>query len=232
MTADAPVAPLTPRIFASNLLRQTLESVLIIAAIHAWPAGLAVLVRGLRWPQLVRPLALTLVGFDLIPVYVLIGLVAATVLTGGWAGLAYRAIGFLDPSNLIILVFGLSLRRAAWRADGEFRRLTPDAGRKAPLRRRLGGRLALTDSAAYSTLLACYLALGRVTFHESVPPPHRGQPKGRGCWCACSRRGLVSLSQTLRRRRGTSAGRCRSGKTWPGRSLPSPIIGSTSRSPA
>jgi hypothetical protein len=75
MTADAPVAPPTPETNASNLLRQALPWILVIAAIHVWPLGLAVLVRGLRWPQFVRPLALTLVGFGLRSIYLLIGLV-------------------------------------------------------------------------------------------------------------------------------------------------------------
>src|SRR5207302_896304 len=98
-----------PPTFASDLLRQTLLTLLIIAAIHAWPVGLAASVRGLRWPQLVQPLALTLVGFAFHPVYLLIGLVAGAMLTGGWAGLAYRAIWLLNPAPLIILVFSLFL---------------------------------------------------------------------------------------------------------------------------
>ena len=155
MTADAPVAPLTPQTVASNLLRQTLLSVLIIAAIHAWPVGLAALVRGLRWPQLVRPLALTLVAFAFGPVYVLTGLVAAAVLSGSWAGWPIERSGSSTRRTSVILVFGLFLARAAWRADREFRRLTPDAGRKAPLARALGGRLAWAASIAYTALLAC-----------------------------------------------------------------------------
>src|SRR5262249_4270111 len=146
MTADAPVVPPTPQAVSSNWLRQVLWAILIIAAVHAWPFGLAALARGLRWPQFVRPLALTLVAFALRPVYLMTGLVAGALLSGGWSGLIYNSLFLLAPVNLAMLVFGLFLGRSAWRADGESRRLVPDAARKAPPHRALVGGSTLAAS--------------------------------------------------------------------------------------
>ena len=139
MIFDTPAAPLTSQAVAANMLPQVVQSVPIIVATHAWPVVLAALTRWLRWPQLVRPLALALAAFALRPVYLLTGLVAAAFWSGGWSGLAYNSLFLLDPSNLAILVFGLFLGRAAWRADREFRRLLPDAARS----RRLTGPLSV-----------------------------------------------------------------------------------------
>jgi hypothetical protein len=146
---------------ASDLPQLVLASVLGVF-IFAWPVGLAVLVRVLRWPQLVRPLALTLIAFALRPIYVQIGGVAGALFAGGFLGLAFYTFLQFDPLNLMfylfhlmILVFSLFLARSAWRADRVFRSLVPDAGRKAPLRRSVGGCLALAASVAYAALFAC-----------------------------------------------------------------------------
>jgi serine/threonine protein kinase len=160
LTAGAPDAAPTALAVSSDLLLRVLVSAPLIIAIHAWPIGLAALVRGLRWPQLVRPLALTIVAFGLRPVYFSVGLGAAAVLSGGWAGLVYHSLFLLDPANFLFLVISLFLGRAAWRADREYHRLAPDAERKAPLPRALGGRLALTASIAYAGLLAFWLTGG------------------------------------------------------------------------
>ena len=153
--AGAPVAPLTPQSGTSNALWHLSGVFLTIAAIHLWPIGLATLARGLRWPQFVRPLALTLVAFGLRPVYLLIGSVAAAVVSGGWAGLAYLMLSQFDPVNLLVMAFSLFLARAAWRADREFRFLVPAAARHAPLSRSIGGQLSLAGSLVYMAILAC-----------------------------------------------------------------------------
>lgn len=156
MTAHSSVAPLTTPAIASNLLRPVLWALPIIVAIHSWPIGLAALTRCLRWPQFVRPLALTLAAFALRPLYLLTGLVAGALLSGGWSGLIYESLFLLDPVNLAILVFGLYVSRAAWRADREFRKLVPDTARKAPLHRAIFGGSTLTASVIFAALLACY----------------------------------------------------------------------------
>jgi tetratricopeptide (TPR) repeat protein len=71
--------------------------------------------------------------------------------------MAYQMLWYLDPGNLLIMVFYLFLARTAWRAYREFRLLVPDAGRKAPLRRSLGGHLAMAASVAYTAILACFI---------------------------------------------------------------------------
>jgi serine/threonine protein kinase/tetratricopeptide (TPR) repeat protein len=158
MTADAPVAPPTPLAVPSDLLRRALRELAIIAAVHAWPLGLVALARGLRWPQLVRPLALTLIGFALRPVYLLAGLIAGALFSGGWPGLFYTSVFLLDPVNLAMMVFGLFLGRAAWMADREFRRLVPAAARRAPPHRAIAGGSARVAAVTYVAILAGYIS--------------------------------------------------------------------------
>jgi len=164
MTVVATLAAPNRETIASDLLKQARPSILFIAAAFVWPIVLASLARGLRWPQFVRPLALTLVAFALSPIYLLIGLVSGTLFARGGSGLIYHALWFLDPIglsiNLLILVYSLFLARAAWRADKKFRSLVPDVGRVAPLRRSLGGRLAWSASVAYAALLAGVIITG------------------------------------------------------------------------
>ncbi len=158
MTSDAPVELPTQQAAASTLLQLVLWTVLIIAATHAWPIGLAALTRVLHWPQFVRPLALSLAAFPpFARLYLLTGLVAGALVSGGWAGLIYHSWGLLDPMNLAILVFGLFLGRAAWRADREFCRLVPDVGRQIPLHRSLVGGSTVAVSVTYVVVLACYI---------------------------------------------------------------------------
>jgi hypothetical protein len=160
MTSAAPVTPPSPAAVASNVFMRALRVALIVSAIHLWPIGLVALVRGLLWPQFVRPLALTLVAFALRPVYLVIGLVAGAMWSHGWSGLMYHSLYLLDPVNLSMLVFGLLVGRAAWRADREFRQLVPAAARKAPLRRALGGGLSLAASVTYAVALPCIIIWG------------------------------------------------------------------------
>jgi tetratricopeptide (TPR) repeat protein len=157
MNANSPVVPRTPHAVASNFLAQALFAALIIVAIHTWPIGLASLVRALRWPQFVRPLALTLVAFALRPAYLLIGLTVGGIFSGHWWGVPYHAVWLLDPINLVIVLFSLFLARAAWLADRGFRRLVPVAAQKAPAHRTLGGGLALVASITYTVMLVCYV---------------------------------------------------------------------------
>ena len=157
MIFGTPAAPLSSEAVAANQLQQVVQFVPVIVAIHAWPVVLAALTRWLRWPQLVRPLALTLAFFALRPVYLLTGLVAAAFWSGGWSALAYNSIFLLDPFNFAMLVFGLFLGRAAWRADREFRRLVPDAPRESPAHRTLVGALTLAVSVIFAALMACYI---------------------------------------------------------------------------
>ncbi len=160
MTVEAKGVPANPDGVGSNLKRQVLRSFLIIVAIHAWPIALVALVRSLRWPQFVRPLTVTIVAFTLRPVYLLIGCVSATVLSGSWSGLVYYSALLLDPVSFSMLVIGLLLGRTAWRADTEFRRLAPDSARKVPQLRSIGGKLAMAASMTYAAILACFMIWG------------------------------------------------------------------------
>ena len=158
MSGDSPAALMTPKALASCffLLRKRFCRSWSSSRSTSGRSVLAALVRGLRWPQLVRPLALTLTAFAFRPVYLLTGLVAAAIFSRGWSGLVYYAAPILDPSNLSILLFGVFLGRAAWRADREFRRLLPGAARKASPHRALVGGLTMAVSVTYAAVLACF----------------------------------------------------------------------------
>src|SRR5262249_3322088 len=149
---------------SSDLPPQFPTGARFITAILAWPVGLAALARGLRWPQLIRPLALTLFALALAPICLLIGEIGALTLRGDWAeltDLAASASLLIGLSWLHVvlyvfftcLVFTLFLGWAALRADREYRRLVPDAGRNAPPHRALFSGLTLVASVAYAAFL-------------------------------------------------------------------------------
>jgi serine/threonine-protein kinase len=147
---------LTSEVSPAGLPQQLFVLALIVAAIHAWPLGLTVLVRALRWPQLVLPLALTVVGFGLGPLYLLAGAILAAVWTANWSGLASLLFGPINPmSTMLALVLpSLFLGRNAWQSAREYRLLVPEGERQAPLSRTLGGRLALIASLFFAAALA------------------------------------------------------------------------------
>lgn len=158
---DEPGAMFGDQPILGQITDTALISTLTIAAVYVWPYTLTGFVRGLRWPQLLRPLALTLVAFGLRPLAFIVGGVAGGVATGNWAGLGYYAIFQLDPVNLVILFFCISLARMAWRSHGEFRALVPEAERRSTPWRRIGGGLAWAGSAVFTlgvTAIFCIAA--------------------------------------------------------------------------
>jgi serine/threonine protein kinase/tetratricopeptide (TPR) repeat protein len=149
-----PTGIVVPDDLAVDLLWKTLTVASIALAVLAWPLALAVLLRWLRWPQLVLPLALTLVAFALRPVGLLGGLIAAAIASGGWAGMLYHGLWLVDPLSILILVFSLFLARTAWRADREFRSLVPESARRTSRFRTGGARAAWVASVVYTVSLA------------------------------------------------------------------------------
>ena len=232
MTADAPVAPPTPEAVASNLAAASPLSILVIAAIFVWPIGLAALVRGLRWPQFVRPLALTLVAFALRPVYLLIGLVAAALLSGGWAGLAYHALWHLDPSNLLILgCSACSSRGPPGGRTGSSASWCPTPGGRPPS----GGPWEATwpwppRSRTRRSWPASIVWAGYVNAVQFRLPTAVNRKAAAAM--AQFEAGTALISPILRRPRATSAGRYRSGRSWSGRSRPNSTTRSIWRQPA
>jgi hypothetical protein len=128
-------------------------AIMFITAIHAWPCMLVILVRSLRWPQLLRPLAITIVAMVSQPLLSIAGQLLGVLVSGRWLSMAYGSLFLLDPINWTMLLFGLFMGRAAWRVAGEYRRLMPEGIRRVPWRRVLGGRLSWAATGVYATLL-------------------------------------------------------------------------------
>src|SRR5262249_50681052 len=170
--ADGPPAP-GPA--APDMAHATLVVVSLLVLVYAWPIAVAGLLRGLKWPQFVRPLALALAAFALRPAYFLVGLVVGALIAGGWAGLGYYLLHVLDPVGLAVVVFTLLLSQAAWRADREFRALERDALKRVPLHRALAGGLSLAGSAAYPAGLGAFLVFSGYVNAVGVPLPPEGE---------------------------------------------------------
>ena len=83
---------------------------LMLFASIAWPLGLTMLVCVLRWPQLVRPLAVTIVASSLRPLYVLAGWYLGAVWTGRWSDAALRfPWALVDPISVTLPLLSLFL---------------------------------------------------------------------------------------------------------------------------
>jgi serine/threonine protein kinase/tetratricopeptide (TPR) repeat protein len=178
MSMNSPSSPSLPQVFWANFSWwSVLLTALILVAVHAWPIALVSLIRGLRWPQLVRPLILTLAAFALRPVYMLVGLISAALWSGGWSGLLYHSLILLDPMNFSMMVFGLLLGRTAWRADAEFRRLIPYHARKTPRLRAVVGGLALGTSVIYTATLASFIVWSYYTVGSQFRLPTEANRK-------------------------------------------------------
>jgi serine/threonine protein kinase/tetratricopeptide (TPR) repeat protein len=97
------------------------EAALFVATLHAVPLGTAVLARVIRWPQLIRPMAVTLLFLAIYQLQIL------------W---------WQVPLALTLLSFSMFLSRAAWQAGSDFRRLIPRAMQRSPAPRAAAGLLA------------------------------------------------------------------------------------------
>jgi tetratricopeptide (TPR) repeat protein len=140
-------------------------SLAFVCGMLAWPLVLAAMARSLRWPQFARPLAVTLVAFALIPIYLLSGGVTGAVLAGSWVGvirLASLPFGFGLPVDVSIfllivvinfIVFAAFLGRSVYVADREFRRQVSSAFGNAPAHRALTSGLVLAASLVHAALL-------------------------------------------------------------------------------
>jgi serine/threonine protein kinase len=160
-----PTGIVAPADLAVDLMWNTLTVASITLAVLAWPLALAVLLRWLRWPQLVLPLALTLVAFALRPVCFLAGLIAAAIVSGGWAGMIYHGLWLVDPLSILILVFSLFLARTAWRADREFQSLVPESARRTSRSRTSGAQ------AAWAVLLIYTVSLAGISSATAIRAP-------------------------------------------------------------
>jgi serine/threonine-protein kinase len=144
---------------------------LLLVLIHSWPLALAVLMRWLLWPQLLRPAALAILAIGAKPLANLVGWLAAGVAHGRWDVDSVLVLGQLDPINLAILLFACFLCRRAWRAYGEYHKLAPDAEQAVPSNRRVGGRLALMTSVLYLLLVGGFLAWDEYSFVSNFAFP-------------------------------------------------------------
>jgi serine/threonine-protein kinase len=130
------------------------QAATFLAASHAIPLGLVCLAWILRWPQLVRPMAVSIAALALSPVYQLIGISAGALGAGGWSGAAYELAWQLNPISLALLLFGCFLARTAWRAHRDFRSLVAPERRRSPVLRIWLGALAWAVAVVFAATLA------------------------------------------------------------------------------
>ncbi len=134
--------------------------VLPVALIHSWPFALGLLLRIMKWPQFVRPAAITASALGVTLLASDLGAIIAAAVTGKWAVTAVFLLFWLDPVNFGLLFFGLMLGRRASHAYWQYRSLVPDAGRYLPLVRRLVGGTTLTAGVLFAGLLLCWRTWG------------------------------------------------------------------------
>jgi serine/threonine protein kinase len=147
---------------------------LLITAIPAWPVVLTILLRWFRWPQLVRPLVVSVVALFSIPGLGSLGMLLVDLITGHWNRFDFLAVlSLLDPRCWTCLLFGLFLCRTAWLSDRVYRRLVNEIVGNAPWPRVLGGRLAWAGSVLYASFLAAmYIGGGFASVY--LTPDHFG----------------------------------------------------------
>jgi hypothetical protein len=128
----------------------------------AWPFALAIIVRALQWPQLARPLALTIIAIGLKPLYCLLGVVLAVAWTGdlqdkigGSVRMMFRlAVNPVLLVDVALLPYSLFLGLTLWQSDNAYHRLAPKSEQRIPVQRTIGGWLSLVISLGYTSMLA------------------------------------------------------------------------------
>jgi tetratricopeptide (TPR) repeat protein len=113
------------------------EGAWFVATLHAVPLGMVCLMSVLRWPQLVRPTAVTLLAFVVYQFLMLLGLPA----------LAFT-----------FSFFGVFLVRAAWQAENDFRRLMPRAKWRNHAPRVVAGVFAWVVAFGFAVVPASWMA--------------------------------------------------------------------------
>src|SRR5207244_4354423 len=139
----------------------------LVVAFHALPLLLALLLRVLQWPQLLRPAGVAVVALGVKPLAVLLGRVAGGTVTGRWWSATLPSLLLLDPVNLSLLLFGLCLGRRAWRGYGEYVGLVPPGQLAVPASRRAVAGGALTAAVLFAVILAGYHTWGGFLYVRS-----------------------------------------------------------------
>jgi tetratricopeptide (TPR) repeat protein len=136
-------------------LQSLAASGLGLALVSAWPLVLLVLLWVLRWPQLLRPLALAILAATTARGLLVI-LVHLLAVRFAEAELSARGIWLLvDPVNWGLIVAGLVLSTRAWRLSRGARHILPPEAQAVPMARWICARTLLGATALYAlTLLA------------------------------------------------------------------------------
>jgi serine/threonine-protein kinase len=145
-----------PLVQGHDIPRQAAVILGVLALIHAFPLVLALLLRWLCWPQLLRPAAGTLMALAARPIPASLGWVSAASVTGKWWAVAGIAFPLLDPVNLALLFFSFFIARRAWRAYGEFRALVPGGDSCVPLMRRMVAGTAIGGAICFAVALTAW----------------------------------------------------------------------------
>jgi tetratricopeptide (TPR) repeat protein/tRNA A-37 threonylcarbamoyl transferase component Bud32 len=142
----------------------------------SWPLALAVSLRWLRWPQLVRATSLTFLGLAVLasPPFLLLAWLLAVAITGQWwPSMSIRYL--YDPfAWLIPLVLAYAALRA-WRMHRDYRRLVGPWSGPEPVGRRLTGVGTLVVSALFCLSLLVLKVVGTVEQARAAVRP--GSPE-------------------------------------------------------
>lgn len=143
-----------------------LNAVLGLGLLYGWPIAVVLLLRVIRWPQLLRAAGLmVLVSVTGRELTVLLAHVLAVVRTD--TALADSKLWMmLDPFGWAFAIIGLSLCIRAWRLATEARQLIPKSAANAPTGRKLWSRAVLATSVAFGIAFVGFI--GVLRYEESV----------------------------------------------------------------
>lgn len=129
-----------------------------IAGAHVWPLGLCLLLRGLRWPQLMPAAAITFLTYNAVPLLSLVTLMFAASVTGDWTRAWHTLLLLIAGVEGWSLMFlGFLLGRRIWRTHREFRVAMRKAETSPPAGRVWAGRLALVVSVVIAVVSSVFV---------------------------------------------------------------------------
>jgi tRNA A-37 threonylcarbamoyl transferase component Bud32 len=143
----------------------------------SWPVALALLLRWLRWPQLVPATSLTFLSLAILwsPPFVLLLWGLTGTITGHWWAAAPLVPSLCDPFGWLIPLTLAYAALRAWRMHRDYRRLVgPSSGPEPTYRRWIRVGLLVVSTLFCITLLVLNI-VGTVEYARAAPKP--GSPE-------------------------------------------------------
>jgi tetratricopeptide (TPR) repeat protein len=135
--------------------RLVYDVALPVLLMHSWPLLLAVLLRWLQWPQLMRPAGIAAVALAGHSLARPIGALVAGAQYGKerWSVALEQSVLVLDPSNLIVLFVGIFVGHRIWKVYRDYRRLAAEGELSVSTARSVLSSLTLTGSLIFGLLV-------------------------------------------------------------------------------